>query len=575
MSADALLQALPANVVAEGELFDSGIRRILSRITKFERWMIVIGVALAAALELGTTIAVNIILTDLKGNVAASQDEISWVVTVYGAAFLCVVPLTTWFVRRLGHRNYLVLSLLLYGTGALGRFLSNTLPELLAARITMGIGGGAFLVRAMTAVTRLYPPKERGLALLVFALIINSSRAFMPVLFGVVTDNTRWNFAFLAIVPLTLLAAALLYKFIPRRLEFEPEPPPIDFVATCLIVAGLTAFQVAMSRGQQDMWLESPLIRSMLLVSAVCLALFVWWDTRRENANPVLNLRLLSREPPFASGTLLAVIFGALLSSSLFILPQYLRGIQGYNATQTSLFFCVDAIATYAGLVFGVRFVHKLSPQVVVLLGLSIFAAANHLLTLQLTPETPALNLCLILVLHGASLGMQVPAVSGILMGKSSPRYLAFDMAIYYHLRGLGSVLGVSATVALLDIRLTVHSSRLLDVAGRLSPAADRVLAQLGHALHAKGLPWHSAEAGSYQIFQGMVAKQSFMLAYIDVFWCFQVVALAGIVLVLVTWPDGRRAASTSVRRAWGQAFACIRGVPQRILELNRNTAHR
>jgi hypothetical protein len=34
----------------------------------------------------------------------------------------------------------------------------------------------------------------------------------MPVLFGVVTDYTRWNFAFLAIVPLTLVAAALLYK---------------------------------------------------------------------------------------------------------------------------------------------------------------------------------------------------------------------------------------------------------------------------------------------------------------------------------------------------------------------------
>jgi DHA2 family multidrug resistance protein len=196
-----------------------------------------------------------------------------------------------------------VLSLLLYGGGALGCFLSKTLLALLVSRIVMGIGGGAFLVRAMTAITRLHAPNERGPALLVFALMVNSSRAIMPVLFGVVTDNTRWNIAFLAIVPLTLMAAGLLYKVIPRRLEFEPDPPPIDLISTGLIVAGLTAFQVAMSRGEQDMWLESPLICSMLVVAAVSLVVFVWRDTRQENANPVLNLRLLWREPSLASGT--------------------------------------------------------------------------------------------------------------------------------------------------------------------------------------------------------------------------------------------------------------------------------
>ncbi len=559
MSADALSEVLNPSVVAEGELFDSGIRRTLSRLTKIERWLIVVGLGLAAAVELGTTIATNVILTDMKGNVAASQDEISWVVTVYGAAFLCVVPLTTWFVRRLGHRNYLVLSLLVYGGGAFGCFLSETLPALLASRIVMGVGGGAFLVRAMTAITRLHAPKERGPALLVFALIVNSSRALVPVLFGAVTDNTRWNYAFLALVPLTLLAAILLYKIIPRRLEFEPDPPPIDFFTVSLIVVGLTTFQVAMSRGEQDMWLESPLICSMLVIAVVCLVLFVWWDSRRENPNPVLNLRLLSRESALASGTLVAVIFGVLLSASLFVLPQYLRGVQGYNATQAAFFFCVDASATFVGLAFAAKFAPKFSPQVVVLLGLSIFAIANHLLTLQLTPDTPALNLYLIVVLHGASLGMQIPAVSGMLLGKSNPRYLAFDMAIYYHLRGVGSVLGVSAAAAMLDIRESVHSSRLLDVAGRLNPDVRRLVAGLGHVLHAKGLPASTAELGSYQIFQGLVARQTLTLAYIDIFWCFQMLALAGIVLVLVLWPNARGAASAVVRRVFVLAFKGVR----------------
>jgi DHA2 family multidrug resistance protein len=232
-----------------------------------------------------------------------------------------------------------------------------------------------------------------------------------------------------------------------------------------------------------------------------------------------------------------------LLAGSLFVLPLYLRGIQDYDATQTAFFFSVDAIATYAGLVFGAKFAPKLSPRVVILMGLSIFAVANQVLILQLTPETPALNLYLILVAHGASLGMMIPSVSGMLMGKSAPRNLAYEMAIYYLFRGLGSTLGVSSASALLDVRLTHHSSRLLDVANRLSPAADRVLTQLGHALYAKGLPLPSAQAASYQIFQVLVAKQAATLAYIDIFWYFQSVALGAIAIVLVVWLSGRRAA--------------------------------
>jgi hypothetical protein len=64
------------------------------------------------------------------------------------------------------------------------------------------------------------------------------------------------------------------------------------------------------------------------------------------------------------SGTLLAVIFGMLLSASLFVLPQYLRGVQDYNATRTALFFCVDAIATYVSLAFGAKFARRLSSRV-------------------------------------------------------------------------------------------------------------------------------------------------------------------------------------------------------------------
>lgn len=534
----------PPRVDEEGALFDGRIQRTLARLTNFDRWMIVIGLSLATGLELGVQVATNVILPDMRGNVAASQDEISWVITVYAAAFIAVLPLTNWFARRIGPRDFLVSSLLIYAAGAVGCFLSTTLSSLLAARVVMGVGGGAFLVRSLTALFRLYRPRERIHVLLVFGLVLSSSRALMPVLFGVVTDAQKWNVAYLAVVPLSLLAAALLYCFVPRHLDFAPDPPPADLVAAGLIVIGLAAFQVAMSRGEQDMWLQSPLIRSALVASALCLALFVWWDTRASNNNPILNLRLLCREPGLASGLVMAVLLGALLAASLFILPQYLRGIEGYSATQTSFFFCADAAATYFGIVFGAEFAPRISARAVVLLGLCLFALANHLFVMQLAPDTPPLNLFLILLLHGGALGMMLPAVTNLLLGRASPRYISFDMMIYYLVRGLGGVAGVGAAIAMFDIRETVHSSRLLDVANRLNPATHLFVTRLGHVLYAKGMAPNVASTGSYGLFQRTVMGQSALLAFVDLFWCFEMLALGGVILVLLTWRLGKRPAA-------------------------------
>ena len=142
------------------------------------------------------------------------------------------------------------------------------------------------------------------------------------------------------------------------------------------------------------------------------------------------------------------------------------------------------------------------------------------------------------------------------MLGKSIPRYLTFDIAIYYH--GVGSVLGVGATVAMLDIRESVHSSCLLDVAGRLNPDIHRLQVGLGHSLPARGLPATTANLGSYEIFHGFVTKQTLtrhLLVLSDA-------GIGGIVLVPVVWPNARRAASTVVRRVVVLAFDGVRRSP-------------
>ena len=287
------------------------------------------------------------------------------------------------------------------------------------------------------------------------------------------------------------------------------------------------------------MWLQSSLIRCMFVVCVVCLGVFVWWDIRLDNPNPVLNLRLLLAEPMLASGVGLALIFGAMLAAGLYVLPQYLRGIQNYSATQTSLFFCVDALSFFLGIVSAAFALSKINLRLIVLVGLAIAVCVNLLFVCELTPDTPPLVLCLILLLHGFSLGILLPGITNLLLGRTSFRFIDFGMTIYFFVRQLGAAIGVAATVALIDIRETLHSSRLLDLANRLSPSADNAVRRLTLLLHSRNLPSNVAAAGAYQLFRGSVVQQTTLLAYIDVFWCLALLTVAGILLVLMLgWRD-------------------------------------
>src|SRR5262249_33560205 len=126
------------------------------------RLAILLTVGLVTAIEISNRLSINVLLPDMQGNVAANPDEISWVVTLYNLGFLCSMALSSWMTRVLGARKHLLFCIGLYSIGAFGCFLSaHSLRTLLAARLVMGFGGGAFLVRAVILAGLMFPGKAR------------------------------------------------------------------------------------------------------------------------------------------------------------------------------------------------------------------------------------------------------------------------------------------------------------------------------------------------------------------------------------------------------------------------------
>jgi DHA2 family multidrug resistance protein len=406
----------------------------------------------------------------MQGNVGASADQISWAITIYSAGFLCSLPLSPWLARRYGHRNHLLLSIALYALAALGCFLSHELWVLLSSRAIMGFGGGGLLVRSLITIYQLVQGPARAKYLLLFGTFTLGSKMLFPLLFGAVTDRITWNAAFLVIIPIASLSAALIYIFMPPDMHFEVETPRPDFVGIGFLVLGVVAFQVIASRGEQDNWFGALHLRAAFVIGVFALAVFVLRDSDLNNPNPLLNLRLISFQRTLSAGVGISIVLGAILGAGLYVLPQYLRTIQSYSSTQTGLFFFIDGLAGLVAFYLFMKLVPLVGPFYLCLAAFIFFIVGNFVLVHSLTGDTPSGRICIFLILHGISTAMLLPGIGMLILPQIDLQFISFGTAIYLFFRSLGTSLGVSVVVACLDIRQTLHSSRLLDTANRLNP---------------------------------------------------------------------------------------------------------
>src|SRR3954451_21691646 len=71
-------------------------------------WLIAAAVMAATFMEVLDTTVVNVALPHVAGNLSASIDEATWVLTSYLVANAIVLPATGWLGRTFGRKRFLI-----------------------------------------------------------------------------------------------------------------------------------------------------------------------------------------------------------------------------------------------------------------------------------------------------------------------------------------------------------------------------------------------------------------------------------------------------------------------------------
>jgi DHA2 family multidrug resistance protein len=181
---------------------------------KANPWLIAFVVSLGAFMEVLDTSIANVALPHIAGNMGASSDESTWVLTSYLVSNAIILPASGWLVSLLGRKQFFLICLVVFTLSSLACGIAPSLPILLLARVVQGAGGGGLQPMAQAILADSFPPEKRGLAFSIYGVTAVLAPALGPTLGGWITDNYTWRWIFLMNLPVGILALFLVFTFV-------------------------------------------------------------------------------------------------------------------------------------------------------------------------------------------------------------------------------------------------------------------------------------------------------------------------------------------------------------------------
>jgi MFS transporter, DHA2 family, multidrug resistance protein len=487
-------------------------------------WVICVVVSLAAFMEVLDTSIANVALPYIAGNLGASNDESTWVLTTYLVANAIVLPMSGFFVGLLGRKRFFMTCIVFFTLSSFLCGIAPSLATLLLFRVMQDTFGGGLQPMVQAILTDTFPPEKRGMAFALYGVTMVCAPAIGPTLGGWITDNYSWRWIFYINVPVGILATLLVYQLLedpPYLSSAKTTIARFDYMGFALLVLGVSALQVTLDKGQEDDWFGSRFITTLIVTAAVSLVALVIWEWFRKE--PLVDVRLF-KIFNFASCNLMFFALGIAILGGTVLIPLFLQTLMGYTAEIAGLVLSGSAVL----LLFLIPLVGRLTSHFQarhliafgwITMALGMFISCKQLD--MLISFRAASWLRIIQYLPVAFLMVPITASGYVGLPKEKTNAAA---GLMNFTRNIGMSVGTSAVTTLVERRSQYHQSVLAVYtrSGRFDAAVAGMADRLNHA----GLSMHLAHQQALDRMYVMLGAQAQALSYVDVYWLFTVMCL-------------------------------------------------
>jgi DHA2 family multidrug resistance protein len=476
--------------------------------------------AFMAVLDIQIT---NSSLKDILGSLSATQEEGSWIATAYLVAEIVVIPMTGLFTRVFGTRNYMI------GTTTLFLLFSTlcgfawNLESMIVFRMMQGFTGGALIPMAFTLVMAKLPPSKRATGMAIFGLTATLAPSMGPTLGGYLSELYGWpSIFYINWVPGLLLIAGIAYGL--DKEKFQPSLlSNADWSGIFFMAIGLGSLTIFLEEGNSKDWFDSSFI-----ITFAALALFGllgWVVNSALKKQPFVNLALYGQRN-FTAATALSMAMGMGLYGSAFLLPLYLGQIPGYSPMQ------IGEVIMWSGLpqLFIMPFVAKLSSKVdnriLCTFGLLLFGG-SCLMNSYMDATTGYDQLLVSQIVRALGQPFVMLTLSNFAMNGIQPKDMASASSLINMTRNLGGSIGIALLATALTSREHFHSQRIGEAVTSFAPATQERLSAMAASFTSQGFDPATASDMALKAIDGIVRRESFVMAYNDGFFLVAMVLFA------------------------------------------------
>jgi len=437
------------------------------------------------------------------------------------------VSARTWIAVIGAVRIYLLTNAVLFLVLSAACALAQSLPQMIALRAVQGFTGGVLIPMAFTLIITLLPKAKQPIGLALFALSATFAPAIGPTIGGYLTENWGWQYIFYVNLAPGALMVGMLYFSLdakPMKLSLLREG---DWLGIITMAIGLSALQTVLEEGNKDDWFGSPFIVRLSIIAVVALALFLVIELTAKK--PLLNLRLLVRRN-FGFGMLANFLLGVALYGSVFILPQYLSRVQGYNAEQIGMVLAWTGLPQLVLIPLVPRLMKRFDPRLLIAAGFALFAASNFM-NIFMTADYATDQLFWPNVVRAIGQALVMTPLSAVATAGIEAENAGSASGLFNMMRNLGGAVGIALLQTFLTKREQYHSNVLMQSVSLFEQATRSRLEQLTQYFMNHGVA-NPADAlnRAYVAIGHVVQKQAFILAFSDTFYLLG----AGLIVALV-----------------------------------------
>jgi len=490
------------------------------------RWLVAVTVMLPTLIEIIDTSIVNVSLNHIRGSLSAGIDEATWAITAYLVSNAIIIPMTGWFSRFFGRKNYLIGSIILFTVSSFLCGSAWSLKALIVFRILQGIGGGGLQPLSQSMLLETFPPSQHGMAMAIYGIGIMFGPIIGPLLGGLITDSWSWRWIFYINVPIGIISILLTSIVISDPPYMKRMKMKIDYWAFFLLAAGLGSLQFILDKGENEDWFSSHLIVTFSIISAVALTIFV--ITQYYSEKPIVNLRLF-KDRTFTMGNIVMFFAFFNLFGSIVLLPIFLQTLLGYTSFLAGVVLGPGGIATMIAMPIAGRLVTRVNPKGLLTVGVVVGSRSTYRMSL-FTLQADFWTLVWPRVILGIGMGFLFIPLTTMTLSHIPKEQMTQATGLFNLLRNIGGSVGVAFVTTVLAQRAQFHQSRLIENLTPFDRAYQITKGRIGEVLGSKGL--HALNPDN--VIYGELQRHSHMLAYNDAFHMLSMLMISVLVLVFL-----------------------------------------